>query len=624
VNDNAPIITSSTTVSVDENTPTSTVVLNVTATDADLPSQTFTYGLSGIDGDLFTIGSNGEIRFLNSPNFEAPHDSDQDGVYLIRVTVTDSEDPSLSTTQDVTITVDDVNEAPVAGDLSLETDDETPLIIELAGSDPDVGTTLDYFIETEPMHGTLSAVEGQPGIFVYTPNPGYVGPDSFTYRASADELDSNLGTVSITVNLGNGPPVVEDATVSIAENSPNGTLVATVIATDEDIEEGPDSDAITFAITGGNTEGAFSIDPSNGELRVSNVTALNFEVRQQIVLEVTVTDLLQQSSVATITVNITNVNEPLIIGLPSTNFLSYRTNGAPTRIDPEASVFDEDLTRTDYNGGRLTITVSMTDPSLPADPNDRLGLPVEGSGPGKISIVSNYIVYDSPLNIIGTIVSGLDGGPLVIDLTSFSDDLMTVPALLKAITFYNTSSNPLPGTRTITFDLVDGPGENSGTKSKQLDFITESADPVIVPGHEVEVPRGASPVLLASDATLTDVDSVTLKGGRLKVTPVAGANARDRLRILRTGGIKVSGKNVMFNGNKIGRLTSTRNSITVDFTTDSATTEAVQQLIRSLTFSTTGKFSGIGVRSYNITVADGGGGQFTTTQTVTVIDRAQR
>ena len=622
VNDNAPVITSSNTASFDENSATSIIVQDVNATDADLPSQTFTYSLSGIDGVLFTIGSDGEIRFRNSPDFEAPQDSNQDGAYLVRVTVTDTGDPSLSSTQDVTITVGNVDEAPVVADLALETDEETPLSIELSGSDPDAGTTLSYFIETDPLHGTLSSVDGQPGNFVYTPDPGYVGPDSFTYRASADGLDSNLGTVSITVNLGNGPPVVEDATVSIAENSPNGTLVTTVIATDEDTVDGPDSDAITFAITGGNTEGAFSIDPSNGELRVSNVAALNFEVRQQFFVQVTVTDLLGQTDVATITVNITNVNEPLIIGLPSTNFLTYRTNGAPTPIDPQASVFDEDLTRTNYNGGRLTITVSMTDRNLPADPHDRLGLPVEGSGPGKISIVSNYIVFDSPLNIIGTIVSGLDGGPLVIDLTSFSDDLTTVPALLRAITFYNTSSNPQQGARTITFDLVDGPGENSGTKSKQLNFITESADPVIVPGQVVEIPRGSPPVPLASDAILTDIDSVTLKGGRLKVTPEAGANSKDRLRILRTGGIKISGKNVLFNGNKIGRLTATRNSITVDFTTDSATTLAVQQLLRSLSFSTTSKFAGIGARSYTITVTDGAGGQVTTTQTVSVTDRA--
>ena len=58
-----------------------------------------------------------------------------------------------------------------------------------------------YSIVAGPAHGTLSGTA--PNV-TYTPNAGYSGPDSFTFKASDGALDSNIATVSITVN----PPAV--------------------------------------------------------------------------------------------------------------------------------------------------------------------------------------------------------------------------------------------------------------------------------------------------------------------------------------------------------------------------------------------------------------------------------
>ncbi len=48
-----------------------------------------------------------------------------------------------------------------------------------------------------PLHGTLTL--RADGSFTYTPNPGYVGANSFTYAASASTLTSSPATVSIDV-----------------------------------------------------------------------------------------------------------------------------------------------------------------------------------------------------------------------------------------------------------------------------------------------------------------------------------------------------------------------------------------------------------------------------------------
>ena len=608
VNDNTPAITSANTANFQENTSVLTVVLDVNATDADLPGQSFTYDLAGADAELFSISNTGEIRFLNSPNFESPTDIDGNNSYALTVIVTDSVSPNLSITQAVTINVTNQNESPLATSRTVQVTENTAINDQVTGSDPDAGTVLNFsLVGLPPQHGSFSF--NPDGTFDYTPDPGFIGSDGFDFIANDGTLNSNIATVSLSVNSSNSPPVAQSATQTIPENLPNGTPVWTVIAIDPDNIDTPGTDVLNYFITGGNTNSAFSIDLLSGEIRVSNKNALNYEVLQQIDLEVTVTDTAGQSSVATITFVITNVNEPLLIGLPLSPS-TYVKNGPPVAIDPDASVYDEDLTRTDYYRGRLVVTISMSDPSKPTDPNDRLGIQVNGTGPGKISLVSRYIVYGSPLNVIGTIVSGLDdGGPLVIDLTTFAGDLTSVPALLKAITFYNISGSPRPGNRTITFDLHDRDTANTGTQTKEVLFDTDSADPVITRQvGDLNVTLGARPAQMFSAWELTDADSPNLNGGRLTVQAVEGGNSGDRLSILRMGGIRVSGRDILFGKEKIGRLTFGTNSLTVDFTTKAASPAAVQALLRAIAFSTTRDQNGVGTRLYEVNLSDGGGG----------------
>jgi hypothetical protein len=100
----------------------------------------------------------------------------------------------------------------------------------------------------------------------------------------------------------NTPPTAQNATVSLAENTANGTVVHTVVASDA---ENP----LAFSITAGNALGAFAINPSTGAITVADVTKLDFEVTPQFVLTVSVTDGIAAPVTATITINITNVNE---------------------------------------------------------------------------------------------------------------------------------------------------------------------------------------------------------------------------------------------------------------------------------------------------------------------------
>ena len=81
--------------------------------------------------------------------------------------------------------------------------------ITLAASDAQE-CELVFSIVDFPANGVLGPVSGQacvPGspnrdtaTVFYTPDPGFEGVDSFTYKASDGSNDSNLATVSLTAS----------------------------------------------------------------------------------------------------------------------------------------------------------------------------------------------------------------------------------------------------------------------------------------------------------------------------------------------------------------------------------------------------------------------------------------
>jgi hypothetical protein len=104
----------------------------------------------------------------------------------------------------------------------------------------------------------------------------------------------------------NNPPVIAPQSFSVAENSAVGTVVGRVAATD------PDGNTFRFSITGGNPGSTFAIDPVTGEITVASNQSLDFETTP--VFRLTVSALDNGSPPATgtgtITVNLSNVNEP--------------------------------------------------------------------------------------------------------------------------------------------------------------------------------------------------------------------------------------------------------------------------------------------------------------------------
>jgi hypothetical protein len=94
-----------------------------------------------------------------------------------------------------TIPANAVNSPPVAYDQAVNASENTSVAINLAASDAD-GDALSYHVVATPLHGSLSDLA--PNV-TYTPNHGYTGLDSFTFKANDAVADSNIATVTVNV-----------------------------------------------------------------------------------------------------------------------------------------------------------------------------------------------------------------------------------------------------------------------------------------------------------------------------------------------------------------------------------------------------------------------------------------
>ena len=85
-----------------------------------------------------------------------------------------------------------------------------------------------------PSHGTLTL--NANGSFTYTPTADYHGADSFTYKANDGAADSNVATVSLTINAVNHPPVAVNDSYSVNEDTVLSVAATGVLANDTDAD----------------------------------------------------------------------------------------------------------------------------------------------------------------------------------------------------------------------------------------------------------------------------------------------------------------------------------------------------------------------------------------------------
>jgi Big-like domain-containing protein len=196
---NDPPVANPDSVTVAEDDPAG-VTFNVLANDTDVdPGDVLS--VSSYDGSTI---SNGTLSSSGGGTFNYVPDPGFSGVETFTYVAADASGATTSGT--ATITVTSVPHSPVAGGDAYVTQKDTPLTIAAPGvlgndGDPD-GDTLT--LQTSPINGPANGVVvlGSNGSFTYTPNSGFTGTDSFTYRIDDGTGRSADGVVTITVTSG--------------------------------------------------------------------------------------------------------------------------------------------------------------------------------------------------------------------------------------------------------------------------------------------------------------------------------------------------------------------------------------------------------------------------------------
>jgi hypothetical protein len=166
-------------------------------------SDGITRAAGATDQALSLTGSGSAAQYqaaLRAVKYENSSDNPSEAARTVAFSATDAADATGSET--ATINVSGVNDAPVAvadsGSAGYGTALSKTAAQGVLSNDTDAeGDSLNAVKVGDPSHGTVSLSED--GAYTYTPTTGFIGQDSFTYRANDGSANSNVATVTVTV-----------------------------------------------------------------------------------------------------------------------------------------------------------------------------------------------------------------------------------------------------------------------------------------------------------------------------------------------------------------------------------------------------------------------------------------
>jgi len=493
------------TATTDEDTP---VDINVLANDTDPDGDPLTVTMATALNGTVTIAPDGTLTYQPNANFN--------GTDTITYVISDGNGGTSTAAVDVTVNA--VNDPPVAVDDVATTNEDTPVTIGVLGNDTDIdGDPLTVTAATSP-DGTV--VINPDGTITFTPNPNFNGPTTISYTISDGNGGTSTATVSVTVDAVNDPPVAnmdsattdEDTPVDIAvltndtdvdgdplnvtaADAPNGTVT---INPDGTVTYVPDPDfngvdTITYTISDG--QGGFSTSTVEVTVTAVNDAPVTTPIAPQNDNDADVISV----SVAS---NFTDVDGDTLtftaMGLPPGLSIDDAGNITGT-IDPDASqggpgsdgIYSVTVTADDGNGG----TVSQT-------------FVWEVNNPAPVA-TDDVATTDEDTPVIIPVLANdndPDGDALSVTSATASNGLVTINPD-GTITY--TPNQDFNGTDTITYTISDG---NGGTS-------TATVEVTVAPVNDAPVASSPLPNVTGVDGEMpsiptagnfSDVDGDTL------------------------------------------------------------------------------------------------------------------
>ena len=393
--DETPVFKTVPELAVDENTKEGITVGSVVAEDDDCKSgntckkPTYTLAATDTDADdykAFTIDkTSGTVKVAKDSilNYEVQKE------YSVRVIATDGDDPTLSTFVDVTIKINDVNDAPTYEEKEYVFEiHEKATVGEFVGTvvaeDEDTWSKLTYALsdyETGSKDSEAFTIEDGK-IYLKSSSLNYETKNQYQVWAKATDNGDSKGfpnytaTTLVTINLiddPDEPKIIDDGKkgYDVEENTddnntPNGKEIACYLVKDEDKDQL--ATLVPYVTDVGNTNADRIFDAKMKKdslcLIVKDASKLNYETNTHThVINVAVMDADRLTAKVEKTINIVDVNEmPIIMG--SKSFTLYENKGEgyvvgklyPDDIDTSKAFVDNVFTAVGGDTDLFTIT----------------------------------------------------------------------------------------------------------------------------------------------------------------------------------------------------------------------------------------------------------------------------
>ncbi|MCI0360027.1 MAG: Ig-like domain-containing protein [Planctomycetaceae bacterium] len=287
-------------------------------TDVETPNLMTAVLVGSATNGVVTLNPDGSFTFDSNNNFNSNL-----GVASFQYQVNDNDpsDAKLSNIATVTIQVNPVNDAPVAGNPEFTVEEGAVLSrnaaqgLRTAVTDVDEpgGFTGSIALVTGPAQGSL--ILNADGSFVYTP-PATVVTNfdvTFTYTATDNALaTSNVGTVTIHVTPFNDPPVAVADSFTASEDTPLVVSAPGVLGNDSD-EETPLAGLTAVLVTNVpaaagsvalNADGSFTYSPAGNFFTLGTPISFTYQVSDG-----PAQSGGKLSNIATVTINVNEVND---------------------------------------------------------------------------------------------------------------------------------------------------------------------------------------------------------------------------------------------------------------------------------------------------------------------------
>ena len=219
------------------------------------------------------LSGSGETRSL-----QATPAADSNGTAQVSVAVTDG--AGADSTVTFTLTVNPVNDAPVAVADTFQTQEDETLSVSaengVLANDTDVeGGPLTASLAEDVANGTLTL--NADGSFTYEPDDNFNGQDAFTYEVSDPEGATDQSPSTVVVNMENDAPVAQNDSYAMSED---GTLQTTSDSSDVtgltatlNAEQSGANGGFGSGTSPGSGSARFLVQESSGE-----VNAVDYEI----------------------------------------------------------------------------------------------------------------------------------------------------------------------------------------------------------------------------------------------------------------------------------------------------------------------------------------------------------